>query len=275
MSGQTDTRELMGATDPMVVAVGNPEGDELAECRKLLRCQSSLREFATIAEALPALGRQPKLDWIVVWQPRPARISQAAIEQLRQARPVCRLIEVAGVWCEGEPASGHPIGGVHRVYWYEFPWRWAGVCRQRGQGRLDEWSLPATTTRGDRSLGAPRIEPAAASLARRSAAILAESKIDYEAVAALCRLAGADVHHEIPAQWDPDPDRDELVIWNRGMSRESDQELPADVARSSGPKLVLLDFPRPHEVVLWRSRGWDVAARPFRWADLLAWSAQL
>ena len=88
---------------------------------------------------------------IVLAQSYPGQFAAAAIERLRAAAPLARVIALLGSWCEGEPRSGRPLCGVVRVYWHE-----AAVRFRRELPcwfELDSvWSLPITATDEERLL---------------------------------------------------------------------------------------------------------------------------
>ena len=86
---------------------------------------------------------------ILLVQAYPGQYSAEAIDRLRAAAPLARLIALLGSWCEGEPRSGLPLPGVVRIYWRE-----AAVRFRRELPRWFEadsaWALPVTAAEEER-----------------------------------------------------------------------------------------------------------------------------
>ncbi len=251
------------------VTVGDASSQELCQLHRQLCMSTRVIACRDIAEAKSVLWDEPAVDWVVIWQPRFGSVTQVEVEELRQAAPIARLIEVAGVWCEGEPASGRPLQGVHRVYWHEFPWRLRSALKRRRSGALDQWSLPHTIDRVDRMLDRAQRCAVEGVWQEERVTVVADRQLDFEAVATWCRLAGARVRHVQPWNWSGPADDADIVIWNCGSARSADRlQTKADGFRGRH-RVILLDFPRPDEVDAWQSIGWRVVARPFYGADLV------
>src|SRR5262245_51191431 len=75
-----------------------------------------------VSAALDWLSTQPREpELIVLTQSRPGEVSCEAVDRLRSAAPLSRLVGLLGSWCEGEVRSGHPWPAVERVYWHQWP----------------------------------------------------------------------------------------------------------------------------------------------------------
>ncbi len=286
----TPTSDLR-RSEIVCVTVGQPESRELEVCREELERHAMVLECPTVRQAQTQLRQAARVDWGILWQSRPGRLTHRHLATLRKARPITRWVEVAGAWCEGEPASGRPLEGVVRVYWYEFPWRLAHASQRRRAGQCDSWSLPATATRIDRTLWAGGTavdsmrdllsifplhpEPSSAPMTTQTILVLADRWRDFESTAQWCRLAGLRPHFCRPCQWAPDKTMAAGVIWNRGSGWLDDAPIRELGNLCQKPHLVLLDFPRADEIHLWQASGWDVAARPFPLADFSVWKARL
>ncbi len=287
----TTPRSDLRRFEMVCVTVGRPECRELEVCREELERHVTVLECPTVPQARTQLAQAARVDWGILWQSRPGRLTEHHLAALRKVRPITRWVEVAGAWCEGEPASGRPLEGVVRVYWYEFPWRLAHACQRRQAGKCDLWSLPATATRTDRTLwtaGAsshpvcgissalpPDPQPSSAATTTNTILVLADRWRDFESTAQWCRLAGWTPHFCRPSQWAPDKTMAAGVIWNRGSGALDDGPIRELGSLCRQPHLVLLDFPRADEIHSWQASGWDVAARPFSLADFSVWTARL
>jgi len=95
-------------------------------------------------------------DLVVVAQAFPGQFSTDAIDQLRRAAPLARIVGLLGSWCEGEARTGWPWPAAIRVYWHQ----WQPQCEQEvlriAEGRASTWALPITVGDEERLLAASR-----------------------------------------------------------------------------------------------------------------------
>ena len=93
-------------------------------------------------------------DVVVVAQAYPGQFATDAIDQLRRAAPLARVVGLLGTWCEGETRTGWPWPAAIRVYWHQ----WRPQCEQEltrlAAGRASTWALPITAGDEERLLAA-------------------------------------------------------------------------------------------------------------------------
>ena len=107
---------------------------------------SSAVELVSRGEIVP--------DVVVVAQAYPGQFSAEAIDHLRRAAPLARVVGLLGSWCEGETRTGWPWPAAIRVYWHQ----WRPQCEQEltriAAGRASTWALPITAGDEERLLAA-------------------------------------------------------------------------------------------------------------------------
>src|SRR5947209_2646857 len=103
--GDATRREFAG----VVASLGTPLVPVFASSiEELLAGRVAVDEHATSVAAPPEVA--------VLLESRAGEFSQAAVERLRGAFPLIRLIVVLGSWGEGETRSGSPVPGAWRRY---------------------------------------------------------------------------------------------------------------------------------------------------------------
>ena len=108
------------------------------------------RDVPAAAETLAA--GEIDSDVAVILQSYPGESSQQAIDRLRAASPLSRIIALLGSWCEGEMRSGQPWPTVVRRYWHQ---GLSGIGREIERlvrGDCPNWGLPLTVTDEERLL---------------------------------------------------------------------------------------------------------------------------
>lgn len=268
------TRSEPAASAPVVWFVGQWQWGEFIDLRQVcasLTSASHVEAFATLDETTAAAGRATPPEVLLLAQPRPGCVDQAAVDQLQAAAPLTRIVVVAGSWCEGERRTGRPLAGAVRLYWHEVPtWLRRNLALRNG-GRTPEWSRP-----GDPS------EAAVASLdlfppAEAALAALAVDAIDF---ATFQTLADALRAIGFNCVWTP---RGRGVvagvraaIWDGGQLDPSEcAALAALRARLDGPAAVpivaLLDYPRAEHIEQARALGAAaVLGKPYSVASMVS-----
>jgi DNA-binding NarL/FixJ family response regulator len=136
-----------------ILLVGDGDRSEFREAWSALQALGRVTGIVEAESAAAALAEgQVVADLIVVAQAFPGQFSHQAIDRLRRAAPLARVLGLLGSWCEGEMRTGKPWPGVIRSYWHQ----WVPRCdREVGRIRRGEssaWGLPATATEEERLL---------------------------------------------------------------------------------------------------------------------------
>jgi len=133
--------------------LGRAESGEFRDARPCLEAWGTVRGFADPAEAEAALAAGAFVPAALgVAQRFPGEFSHAAVDRLRRAAPLARVIGLMGGWCEGEMRSGSPWPGTVRVYWHQWPARCRRELSRLAEGRCDSWALPPTAAEEERVL---------------------------------------------------------------------------------------------------------------------------
>ncbi len=135
-----------------ILLIGDASRPEFHEACAALHDMACVTRVADVESAIAALHKGPLAPHaIVLAQSYPGQFAAAAVDRVRAAVPLARLIALLGSWCEGEPRSGRPLPGTVRVYWHE-----AAVRFRRELpcwfDRESAWSLPITATDEERLL---------------------------------------------------------------------------------------------------------------------------
>ncbi|MEA1950916.1 MAG: hypothetical protein U9N87_05995 [Planctomycetota bacterium] len=160
MPDSTPTRPMPPAN--AVLFVGDAHRAEFRTARERLESLACVRPAADVEAALAVLqtGFVPEL--IVVAQSFPDEFRIEAVDRLRRAAPLARLLGLMGSWCEGELRTGHPWPAVPRLYWHQFPAQCERELTRLHDGAGSTWGLPVTAGDEERLLAAQKtIEPTA------------------------------------------------------------------------------------------------------------------
>lgn len=226
-----------------VLLVGDARRGEFREARASLEalvhttCAADLDQAAALIDS----GlRAPEL--IVLAQSRPGEFSAAAVDRLRMAAPLARLVALLGSWCEGEMRTGHPLPGAIRVYWHQWLPRFQQDLERIRRGWCPIWGLPATAGEDERLLLAKGLPLTP----RQGLVVIAARQFAMaDWLSATCRLASyatvwlqpsrpVRIEGAVALLWDGDDGRH-----RRGAELE---RLRAELGPL--PILALLDFPR-------------------------------
>ena len=144
--------------DVQIVLVG---GDDRTEFQRAIAAIEQLGHVTRFpdpesAEARLA-GDLAAASLIVIAQSYPGQFSAAAIDRLRRAAPLARLVGLLGSWCEGEMRTGKPWPGVIRLYWHQWSVRSGQELQQLIAGHGSTWGLPITATDEERLLAAAEL----------------------------------------------------------------------------------------------------------------------
>ncbi|HEX3997366.1 MAG TPA: hypothetical protein VHX65_02335 [Pirellulales bacterium] len=256
-----------------VLLVGDAMRSEFAHVFEWLREHSELAvvsDMAAAAERLAAADWDPEL--IVVAQSWPGEFSPKQIDRLRRMRPLARLSELLGSWCEGETRTGRPAGGTLRNYWHQWLPRMGPQFERAARGQRPVWSLPTTATDDERLLATvergelPQRTPASRGLI----AVLLSSGVMARAVCDACPTRG------YACIWLPHGREKYLagvraVIWDAPPVVESWAGSMAQLRQAwkDTPIVALAGFPRIEDVERLRAAGAAaVVSKPFLLDDL-------
>jgi hypothetical protein len=226
-----------------VLFVGQADRREFLETRNTLANSASLRlapDLATAAALVRGESFAPEV--IVLAEAYPGQFAAAAIDRLRAAAPLARVVALLGSWCEGETRTGRPLPGAVRLYWHQARPRVVQELARVAAGQVSSWSLPPTATEEERLLATAE-EPIPA--AHGLVAICAPSAVTADWLSATCRLAGyATVRWNGP-RW-PEVTGATGGIFDATDLGPLEAEQLARMARHLGrtPIVALLDFPR-------------------------------
>jgi CheY-like chemotaxis protein len=145
------------------------KSDRMHEISILLIGDITRPEFRGVGEFLESLGHvhffpdaetaadaltsgEIVTDLAVVVQSYPGEFSLDAIDRLRAASPISRIIALLGSWCEGEMRSGQPWPAVFRLYWHQGLGRIGREIGRLTRGDCPSWGLPLTVSEEERLL---------------------------------------------------------------------------------------------------------------------------
>ncbi|HEX7447266.1 MAG TPA: hypothetical protein VF306_06965 [Pirellulales bacterium] len=138
---------------PVLLLVGDGSHADFADATGLMRASCRVVEMAAPTDAIAwyeAADTPPAL--VVIAAARPGRFGEESIERLRQRMPLAACVALLGSWCEGEMRSGAPWPGIERVYWHQWPQRFAQELDRLIARQCGRWSLPVTSSPEERLL---------------------------------------------------------------------------------------------------------------------------
>lgn len=251
-----------------ILVTGNFDREEFATAVAEMREGGELIQVGSLESAAEWLAGNPAVGLAVVAQARPGQFSAAAIERLPAAAPLTPIVALLGSWCEGEMRSGSPWPGVPRVYWHQWPARFAQEAPRLARRNVSAWSEPATATAEERLLG----------LARRRLAdlngigvVISSNCETGDCLRAACLQFGLST---ISMRRPPIGITNgiDFVLCDVGLVRESaDNVRSASIAFPEAVVVALADFPRTDDMERLRNAGAAaVLAKPLDIADLRA-----
>jgi len=258
----------MFSNSPSVLVIGDHRRPEFVGPMKLLAAEARVMFAESIAAAgsrLESCKILPEL--IVLPLGRPGLFLESCIARLRQLAPITPVVALLGSWCHGATRTERPLPGVTRVFWFQWPSRWASFMADRQAGRCPDWGLPPVASDEDHLLWRKQLPGPSGQGLIAVATRMAESA---EALMAACRQVG------YAAAW-VRPGREIPVtgitagIWD-GAGLDADEIAHLQTLRMTVgpvPILALLDFPRV--AIARRAATVDVAAvlgKPFLLEDL-------
>ena len=87
-------------------------------------------------------------DFVVFLQSHPGQFAESEIQRLRSYLSIAPMVTVLSSLCEGETRTGHPILGVNRSFWHQ----WPAIAEHNWNGRGTSWGLPGTASDPERFL---------------------------------------------------------------------------------------------------------------------------
>ena len=138
--------------DIQFLLVGDVQRAEFREAASCLERMAAVEQAHDVEAAQAVLDRGYAPDAIVVAQSYPGEFSHEAIDRLRRAAPLARIIGLMGTWCEGDLRSGRPWPATARLYWHQWPARCRRQLRALAGGERCSFSLPSTATEEERLL---------------------------------------------------------------------------------------------------------------------------
>jgi len=268
-----------------VLLTGDTNQAEFRHPIRLMTEQTDLRILSDIDEATALLSEASPPDLVVVAQARPGQYQETQIDRIRQAAPLTAIIALLGTWCEGEvrtgfrPADSHrtdtrptdpPWPGVPRIYWHQWPARWAGELERIAANQCPAWGLPLTST-------AEELEERHAVVSQPDhhqglIAIRARHAVTYHSIADACRLAGyATVW--LRKGYDVQPHGMTAVLWDDVCCDEAAAAEMAQLVQAIAPVpvIALLHPPRIDDYEQAHAAGVaGIVSKPFQ-LDELFW----
>ncbi len=138
--------------DLQFLLVGDVQRTEFREAASCLERMAAVEQARDVEAAQAVLDREYAPDAIVVAQSYPGEFSHEAVDRLRRAAPLARIIGLMGTWCEGDLRSGRPWPATARLYWHQWPARCRRQLRALAGGERCSFSLPSTATEEERLL---------------------------------------------------------------------------------------------------------------------------
>jgi hypothetical protein len=136
-----------------ILMIGDLDRPEFQGVREYLEPLGQVRYFIDAEAATNILAAGEFVaDLTVIAQSYPGEFPQQAIDRLRAASPLSRMVALLGSWCEGEMRSGQPWPTVIRLYWHQGLERIGREIRRLARGDCPSWGLPLTTTEEERLL---------------------------------------------------------------------------------------------------------------------------
>ncbi len=254
--------------------IGQGHGWLAPAVRAALANAAQGRQFTTLAAAIVAAGQgAPVVDCVVVISDFPDQHSAADVASLRQALPLARLWHWVGPWCEGELRSGQPWPADVRWYSHQIATR-----LQSDQHAPRAAPLPACAAAEECLLAQP---PPTRRTIPCGVAILATEVQAARWIADASRVGGYQARIVEPssaAGSDSRPSTSaagpgiaaaELVVCDLPGDPAMHQQ-PLERALALGPVIVLVNFPRPHEIARLLAQGAQtVLGKPCQVVDLI------
>lgn len=258
---------------PTILLLGDSSRAEFAGAVEQMRATCRVIEFADVADAIACCQRgAPPPILAVIAVSRPGQFSDDAIARLRQRLPLVPLVALLGAWCEGEVRSGAPWPGVVRVYWHQWPQRYAQESARLIAGQSGSWSLPDTASAEERLLGQVDTSPGRS---RGLVAVVAERREVAEWLVTTCRHAGWATLWNAHWPWAETHGAD-LALWDAGLIDGQTQQVLRQIGDTFGnvPVVALTDFPRSDDRQRLAAAGVAaVLSKPLLASDL-AWQLE-
>jgi CheY-like chemotaxis protein len=145
----------MSDSQLFILVLGNTDRSEFRDPVSELRSLGRVTIAKDVSSAVDLIsGGEVVPDVVVVAQAFPGQFSADAIDRLRRAAPLARVVGLLGTWCEGETRTGWPWPAAIRVYWHQ----WQPQCEQElgriAAGKASTWALPITAGDEERLLAA-------------------------------------------------------------------------------------------------------------------------
>jgi hypothetical protein len=138
-----------------ILLVGDLSRPEFEGANEFLESVGQVHRFLDAETAAHRLASGEIVsDLTVIVQSFPGEFSQQAIDRLRAAAPLSRMVALLGSWCEGEMRSGQPWPTVIRLYWHQGLGRIVREIQHLARGECPNWGLPLTATEEERLLAA-------------------------------------------------------------------------------------------------------------------------
>ena len=226
-----------------ILLLGDSSRAEFADAIEQMRATCRMVEFADVADAIAWCYRgAPPPILTVIAASRPGQFNDDAIALLRQRLPLVPMVALLGAWCEGEVRSGAPWPGVVRVYWHQWPQRFAREFSLLAAGQSGSWSLPDTASAEERLLWQVDALPR-----RRCGlmAVVAERREMAEWLVTTCRQAGWATLWHAHRPWAETHGAD-VALWDAGQINGRTHQVLRQIGDAFGnvPVVALTDFPR-------------------------------
>ena len=262
---------------PKILFTGDGSANEFQSILETLNknCISTQVPLNRIEEADEALH---SADLIVILQSRRGQFQQSQVDAIRDLAPLKPIVNLLGSRCEGDLRDGTALKGVVRLFWYQWPTRLALFWRQRTRFGMSSWHLPPTATDTDRweweqtgyamfsdgsSDRGSRLDSTEMADRPIHLAVIARDRTGFESIVEIARSRGwkatfltGHLNEQVDLVC---IDGDSLDSWMLGRLAWIGQVLPGI------PRIVLLNFPRIHDVEILRRAGipWFLG-KPFR-----------
>lgn len=235
-----DSRGVSVDYQPRVLAVGTTDDQGIQLALQTISDGWEFRQQESIDTSV-----RLDVDLIVLLVDRSGRFPDDFVARLSNANSETPLVALLSSHCEGGGRSARPWPGVTRIYWHKWQFEFAKFCYQMGTSQTSDLHLPTAlspTERRLKELGFKNQPP------RTVAGLLAGNTVDREAYADLLETASSEVMELTTDCMNVDR-ADFLLLDSDSLDEELEQAIEQCRAQFPvGPILLVLGFPRPHEV---------------------------
>ena len=257
-----------------VLYIGKRDHPEFRAATRWLAEHTALRSVSSMDAAKRHLTAQlVPTHVIVLAEVRPGQFQTGQIDHLRRLSPLARVFGLLGSWCEGELRSGLPWPGVNRLFWHQWPSRFARETAAFIDGRCPIMGSPVTATMDEDVL---RLRNATRKSRRGLVVIHADDEQTVRSLQDMCCHVGYATVCAVREDYQRTTGA-AAVLWDLCHSRDIQIDRLREMSRQYAPTpiVVLSSFPRSDIVKRLSAAGAaTIVSKPFLLDDLF-WELDL